>query len=288
MSLQRQPTASDHEKALASLYVKQVTLMLANWLPKYEDYFMNIPVVVAARNEEAHIGRTLDALAQQQTKVEPIVVVNGSSDKTADIARQAGAQVLESEEGKMPALQAGLRSLGRRALASVLILDGDSRPVSDKWSTHLTAETVSLPTENPALVWGPYVFWEDINPAVGTFFTATSMFVSWADRQKDNPRTVRGGNTCMRITDENLLEDLLALDNYWPREDVAILDTFMEYDANKKVVLSPDVWAVTSGVRLSEALKKIVKERRHATKIYDDSYANEAPPNSRPYNSPNQ
>jgi glycosyltransferase involved in cell wall biosynthesis len=244
---------------------------------------MEIPVIVAARNEAQNIGRSLDTLSKQIYKVEPIVVVNGSTDRTADIARSTGARVLESDEGKMRAIQEGLRFLGKRALDDVLILDGDSRPFSNKWSRRLTAETRMLPAENPAIVWGPYVFSEDINPVAGAFFTATSMYISWADRRKESPRTVRGGNTCLKIRDDELLEDFLNLDNYWPREDVAILDTAMEHNANKKVVLSLEAWVLTSGVRLNEALKRIIKERRHASSIYDDSYASEAPPDSKPY-----
>lgn len=244
---------------------------------------MNVPIIIPARNEAHRIGETLDTLSRQVHKVEPIVVVNGTTDETADIARNAGARVLESAEGRMPALQEGLRFLGRRALENVLILDADSKPLSKNWSRRLVSETQGLPKERPAIVWGPYVFLEDINPAVGAFFTATSMQVSWADRHKDKPRTIRGGNTGLRICNDELLEDILVLENYWPRDDVAIYDITMKHGANKKVVFHPEAWAATSGIRLKEALKRIVKERRHATKIYDDSYAREAPPDSKPY-----
>src|SRR5438874_618123 len=99
---------------------------------------MSVLIIIAARNESRHVGESLDALSQQTYNVEPIVVVNGSADKTADIARTAGAFVLESEEGKMRAIQAGLRYLGRRALEPLLILDADTRPLSNNWSARLT------------------------------------------------------------------------------------------------------------------------------------------------------
>jgi glycosyltransferase involved in cell wall biosynthesis len=51
---------------------------------------MKIPVILAARNEEQTIGGALDRLAEQHGQVEPIVVVNDTTDRTADIAIAMG------------------------------------------------------------------------------------------------------------------------------------------------------------------------------------------------------
>jgi len=246
---------------------------------------MEIPIIIAARNEELHIGSTLDALSRQDSGVEPVIVVNGSTDATADIARQAGARVIESDEGKMIAIQAGLRHLGKKSLGPLLILDSDSRPMFKGWSSRLTGELTQLPVENPAIVWGPYIFNGEINPVLGLVLSATSMQVSWADRNSSSPRTVRGGNTGLRL-DMQTLERLLSLENYWPREDVAIFDTLKEGGGNKKVVFHPEAWVKSSGHRATTALKRIIKERRDPNAVYDELYAADAPPNSRPYDSP--
>jgi glycosyltransferase involved in cell wall biosynthesis len=244
---------------------------------------MTQPVIIAARNEAGHIGRTLGALSQQAYEVDPIVVVNGSSDRTADIARDYGAKVLESSEGKIPAIQEGLRHLGKRALEPVMILDADSRPLSTHWSNRVPSELRSLPNAYPAMVWGPYVFHGEINPVLGAFITATSMQVSWADRDSEKPRTIRGGNTGLFIKDSALLENMLTLENYWPRADVAIFDTMKSSEANHKVLMSPQAWVLTSGFRTTDTIRKIVKDRRHPSKVMDSSYADEAPVGSRPY-----
>lgn len=249
---------------------------------------MEFPVLIPARNEEERIRRGLNALTRQSQNVEPIVIINGSADNSADIARRYGATVLESAEGKVPALQEGLRHLGRKALEATLILDADSRPISKHWSQRMVAETEQIARGKPGITWGPYVFKDDTNPLVASFFTLASMQVSWADRHKGHPRTIRGGNTALRIADAELLDDLLAMPNYWPRDDVAIYDTFVSHGANKKVVFHPEAWVYTSGNRLSEALKKIIKERRSPNEIYGESYASEAPQGSEPYNSPHQ
>ena len=221
---------------------------------------MKIPVIIPARNEAEDIRSTLDTLSRQALGVEPYVIVNGSTDKTADVARHSGAVVFESEEGKMRAVQAGLHYLGQRALEPLLILDADNQPFSRHWSRRMTSNLSNVEPERPAIVWGPYIFSKDINPLIGAFVTASSMYVSWADRHDEDPRTIRGGNMGLKLKASELLEELLALDNYWPREDVAIFDTVMQHDATKKVVFHPEAWMKGSGSRVTETLKNSSKD----------------------------
>src|SRR3990167_8107104 len=98
---------------------------------------MKVPVLMPARNEAVSIGRSLDALASQRLEVEPIVIVNGCTDNTAEVAIDRGATVLEAEEGKTAALQQGLRYLGERSLAPLLTIDADSVPISPNWSSRM-------------------------------------------------------------------------------------------------------------------------------------------------------
>lgn len=91
-----------------------------------------VPVVIAARNEEANVSATLASLAentlQDGARVYPIVVENGSTDNTASIAHEMGATVIHSEPFEIAALQQGvalLRAQGRLD-KPVLFTDGDS------------------------------------------------------------------------------------------------------------------------------------------------------------------
>lgn len=244
---------------------------------------MSIPVIIPARNEAEHIGIALDSLSRQAHEVDPIVIINDSTDRTADIALATGATVLESKRGKIPAIQEGLRHLGKRALGPMLILDADCRPVSKQWSSRMSNELSDLPNEDPAIIWGPYVFKGEINPALGAFFTATSMQVSWADRHKDKPRTIRGGNIGLHMKKDELLEAMLVLGNYWPRDDVAVFDRMKEHDASHKLVTSPQGWVFTSGSRTMDTVRRIIRDRKHPSEAMDDSYASDAPSDSTPY-----
>jgi glycosyltransferase involved in cell wall biosynthesis len=84
----------------------------------------NVVVIVPAYNEEETIGGVLDVLVGHPLIGEVIVVSDGSTDRTADVARHSGARVLELPEnaGKGAAMQAGISST---AAEIVLFLDAD-------------------------------------------------------------------------------------------------------------------------------------------------------------------
>jgi glycosyltransferase involved in cell wall biosynthesis len=85
---------------------------------------MTTSVVVAAFNEEEHIARLVDSLSHQtQPALEILVIDDGSTDRTAEVARDAGAEVW-SVPHRGPALA---RNFGaQRASGDVVVfLDGD-------------------------------------------------------------------------------------------------------------------------------------------------------------------
>ena len=69
-----------------------------------------VGVIIPAYNEAGVIGRLLDALAPgvEDGSLEVVVVPNGCTDDTADVARRAGVTVVELDEGsKIAALNTG-------------------------------------------------------------------------------------------------------------------------------------------------------------------------------------
>ena len=82
-------------------------------------------VVIPAHNEERTIGRLLDGLADLATDADVVIVCNGCTDGTAEVARQMApwARVIELDPSSKPAaLRAGDRALGSRLR---LYLDAD-------------------------------------------------------------------------------------------------------------------------------------------------------------------
>lgn len=73
---------------------------------------MSIALVIPSYNEEERIGLVLDAAAGVNLLTETIVVDDGSSDRTADVAREHGAKVIVLAEniGKGGAMQVGIEA----------------------------------------------------------------------------------------------------------------------------------------------------------------------------------
>jgi len=86
-----------------------------------------VSIIIPALNEHESIGRVVGEMPWGQI-VECIVVDNGSTDGTAEIARAAGARVIESARGYGAACLAG--SLAADAASDILVyMDGDGSDV---------------------------------------------------------------------------------------------------------------------------------------------------------------
>jgi len=75
---------------------------------------MKVAAIVPAYNEEQTVGTVVSALKASPLIDEIIVVSDGSQDQTAEVAREAGAKVIELEKnlGKGGAMLAGTKHTG--------------------------------------------------------------------------------------------------------------------------------------------------------------------------------
>jgi glycosyltransferase involved in cell wall biosynthesis len=86
---------------------------------------VNLSVIIPALNEEEPIMAVVRAVAATNVPSEIIVVDNGSSDRTAERARAAGARIIaEPQRGYGRACAAGVRALSPEC-EIVVFLDGD-------------------------------------------------------------------------------------------------------------------------------------------------------------------
>ncbi len=60
----------------------------------------SVSIIIPTFNEASCIQRTLDAIARVSGNIEVIVVDGGSDDSTTEIARRAGARVIECDRGR--------------------------------------------------------------------------------------------------------------------------------------------------------------------------------------------
>ena len=92
-----------------------------------------LTVLVAARDEEGSIARTVGALRAAFPQAEVLVADDGSRDRTADVAEEAGARVLRLPRlGKGQALTLAEREVGAGSLLLCdAELEGDLTPLAD-------------------------------------------------------------------------------------------------------------------------------------------------------------
>lgn len=86
---------------------------------------MTTAIIIPAYNEQERIGSTLAALKKVSGVDKIIVVDDGSTDNTVEIAKEAGVQVIAMEEnqGKGEALRRGLAAT--REMDVIVFLDAD-------------------------------------------------------------------------------------------------------------------------------------------------------------------
>jgi biofilm PGA synthesis N-glycosyltransferase PgaC len=90
----------------------------------------DVAVLVAAHNEALVIEQSLRAIMRLVPDANVHVVSDGSTDATVDVARRAGAQVIETQEnlGKAGALHEAIRRFGLLdRFRAVMLLDADTR-----------------------------------------------------------------------------------------------------------------------------------------------------------------
>ena len=152
-------------------------------------------VVVAAYNAEATLGECLDSLAHlNYPDYETIVVDDGSSDTTAEVATRAGVRVLSVEHRGLAAARNS--AIEAAAGSCVAFIDADARADRD-WLYHLV-ETLSR--RDAAAAGGP-----NFAPPPGSALAAA---IAAAPGQ---PREVRAGDdTLEQVCGCNMIVDKAA------------------------------------------------------------------------------
>lgn len=147
---------------------------------------MKVMAVVPAYNEAAFIEEVVRGAAAHVAGV--VVVDDGSSDETAEVARAAGAHVvaLPANKGKGSAVRAGLEYLATTDATHALLMDGDMQHRPDEIPRLVDTARRS----GAALVVGARVFRREAMPAsrywanvIGSRALSTLMGVRLADTQ---------------------------------------------------------------------------------------------------------
>jgi glycosyltransferase involved in cell wall biosynthesis len=125
----------------------------------------SVAAIIPAFNEQDRIAQTVSAVAELPSVSGILVVDDGSQDRTADVARDAGAEVFElgRNRGKGPAMEHGVRYLWSQDHAMddadlLLFLDADLQQTARAAQSlvdavdaeHLDMCIATLPTQDAA------------------------------------------------------------------------------------------------------------------------------------------
>ncbi len=103
---------------------------------------MNVTAVIPAYNEEQTIADVIECVKLVEKVKKIIVVSDGSTDRTAEIARECGASVIELSEnvGKGGAIKAGINECGTEV---ILFLDADLIGLTEKHVSDLIEPVIN-------------------------------------------------------------------------------------------------------------------------------------------------
>lgn len=257
---------------------------------------MKTPVIIPAYNEELHIARVLDSMPRDL--VEPIVSVNGTTDRTIDIAKTYGVTIIDSEQqGKQRAIQSAIRSLvdsgDERVFGPMLVLDGDSHPRSpQRWHDRMVRELE--PNGNrPVVVSGRAWFTprtdDMISPVIRSLFRVGEAIYGANDYAR---RTgLRGGqygpNQGVNIYNDERLDAVLELANFWPQQDRAFTHAIVgeeDEDGVFKQLLHPETIVFTpESISYPSILRSIKIGARRTREEVLRSYTDRAAPGTEPF-----
>ncbi|SDK09156.1 Glycosyl transferase family 2 [Actinopolyspora mzabensis] len=165
---------------------------LADYAARYGDHrFAPVVVLIAAYNERDAIPAVLEGIpgSSCDLDVDTLVVVDGASDDTADVAVRHGAYtcVAGTNRGQGAALRLGYRLAAERGASYVVTTDADGqyeidelprllRPIVDDEADFVTGSRRLGSSENPQLLrrLGTYVFAWLVSMMTGQRITDTS------------------------------------------------------------------------------------------------------------------
>lgn len=232
------------------------------------------PVLIAACNEEATLAQTLERLPRD---VKPHVILNGCTDQTADVARSyadSGVVVLESDPGKMAALQAGIRTLGTRAMDPLITLDADSYPIfPERWTSALSRGRAALNLGKPAVVVGGAVYHGHNSLAGNIVSTTMEGLRQHQARHQHDKGNFPGRNMLIHLQSMRLVDAALAAPNLWPGEDQFFADLAVAGGGHTRKLggVASAVW--TLGDRQPGFWSRITTTRAQRQATISSSYA---------------
>lgn len=242
-----------------------------------------VPVVIAAYNEEADLPATLVSLSRSTVPVAPIVVENGSKDRTEEFARTMGASVLSKPRpAKMSALQLGVELARDQNPTNTFMLftDADSL-VGPRWAEGMLRRRDMLQKQAAAVLCGGLVIAHGKSPLVDRLRTVNLAVKDSIRSITGEPPIARGSNMAIDFGPDTAPYDAYQElpSNLFYGEEQAICDVIAMAGGQVVAVLGSDVTVMTRGDRFSSIRECLESRLSHQARqeAYSSQYADFTP-----------
>lgn len=186
------------------------------------------------------------------------------------------------EEGKLLALQRGMRHLGCRALEPVLFLDADARPIFPRsWAATMLRSRNTVNADEPAVVSGPVIF-GGMGP-VSTLWRNAANIKGHVQTHKSGDGIFGGQNMLVDLRRQEVLEAMLDLPLIWPGDDTAIAQVVIKNGGNPVKSLAPGAAVFTRYYRYPGIVARLRQGQAACRQLVEQSYLDAAPPHSISY-----
>ncbi len=238
---------------------------------------MPVNVFIPARNEEEGIESTLDRLSVAGDTMQIHLIVNGSTDRTAEIARSFDfINVTELERGgKFLALQEGIRRIGDEAMNGFVILDADTTPIhAQAWAG---AHQGRLTSMESGTYNGNVVYDTEAGITTGVLRNGVRILRTGLQRLGRDSHHIYGTNLAVKPT-EYTRDLLLTAPNVWPHEDNMIIDMHeLHAEAEHYVSMDPRMFVLTSARAMVPLMQRLRAGNEAALQQYRTRWAAIAP-----------
>lgn len=239
-----------------------------------------LSVVLPVRDGQDVLPATITALALSQRPVVAVVVSNGSTDHTVEIAKRMVGEdnVIDLKEpGLMGARQEGVKHAQRQFGSRVILSTDDDTLMPAHWAGAMERGLQEIDTGDGALLYGRVIWAHGPRPSVDAAITAKEIWrMTHASLTHQEPRP-QGGNQGISFDSEGkMMKAFLSLDpQIFFREDFAVRDAMTGAGATVLAPLDPTLVGITRGGRdatVREVFARRPKRKARHLEAYQNEY----------------
>lgn len=197
-----------------------------------------VSIIIPAHNEQDYLGPTLDALLKQDyPKFEIVVVANGCTDKTCEIARERCHRLIDLKERGL----SRARNVGaQEAMGDILVfLDADTilerdalYKIAGQFTRECAAGTLRGEPDLPRLKYKLMYAWKNFMHSSGLHEGSSGVILCW----KDHFQQTSGFDEALHVRENSdLINKLRTMGKYIYVGETAVITSMRRYERTRSL-----------------------------------------------------